>query len=113
MIPKQRVIKDEAAYLPGLLGIVSTLFDRGVQFATIDDTDLDRIPTGPHVLIYLDPEYAVPEALAKLQARAEAGDDVFITGDFSRPLDAGGARQTELFSRLGRSPLAGRLRTRK
>ena len=100
VIPKQRVIKDEAAYLPGLLGIVSTLFDRGVQFATIDDTDLDRIPTGPHVLIYLDPEYAVPEALAKLQARAEAGDDVFITGDFSKPLDAGGARQTELFSRL-------------
>jgi hypothetical protein len=100
VLPKQRVIRDEAAYLPGLLDMMSTLFDRGVQFATIDDTDLDRIPAGPHVLIYLDPEYAVPEVIEKLQARAEAGDEVFITGDFSQPLEAGGTRQTELFARL-------------
>ena len=100
VLPKARIEKDEAAYTPGLLGVLNMLFDRGVQCATIDDTDLDRVPAGPHVLIYLDPQYAAPEALAKLGARAEAGDDVFLTGDFSQALDAGGARQTELFPRL-------------
>lgn len=100
VLPKARIEKDEDAYMPVLLGVLNMLFDRGVQCATIDDTDLDRIPAGPHVLIYLDPQYAAPEALAKLAARAEAGDDVFVTGDFSQALDAGSARQPDLFPRL-------------
>jgi len=100
VLPKARIEKDEAAYLPGLLDVLNLLFDRGVQNATIDDTDLDHIPAGPHVLIYLDPQYATPEVLGKLAARVEAGDDIFLTGDFSQPLDSGEVRQTGFFPRL-------------
>jgi hypothetical protein len=100
VLPKAEIERNETSYVPYLHGVLNALFDRAVQFATIDDTDLDRIPVGPHVLIYPDPEYAVPEVLAKLSARVEAGDDLFLAGDFTRPLEAGGERQTELFRRL-------------
>ena len=100
VLPKERIERDEDVYAPGLLSVLNELFDHGVQYAVIDDTDLDRIPAGPHVLIYLDPEYAAKEALTKLAARAEAGDDLFITGDFSQALVAGEARHTDLFPRL-------------
>ncbi len=100
VLPKERIERDEDAYAPGLLSVLNELFDRGVQYAVIDDTDLDRIPAGPHVLIYPDPEYAATDALTKLETRAQAGDDLFITGDFSQALAAGEARHTDLFQRL-------------
>jgi len=100
VLPKAEIERNESTYAPYLNGILSALFDYSVQFATIDDTDLERIPVGSHVLIYPDPEFALPEVLAKLSARVEAGDDLFLSGDFTRPLEAGDERRTEFFRRL-------------
>lgn len=100
VLPKAEIERNEDTYLPYLDGILNRLDDAAVQFAVIDDTDLDRIPAGPHVLIYPDPEYPVSSVLEKLMARVEAGDDLFLTGDFTQPLDARGERQTELFHRI-------------
>ena len=97
LVSKAHIEKDEKGFTPYLHGTMSALFDHAVQFAVIDDVDLDRIPAGPHVLIYPDPEYASPEVSAKLRARVEEGDDLFLTGDFTQPLGGSAARDTELF----------------
>ena len=81
-------------------GIMNALFEHEVQFAVIDDVDLDKLPNEPRVLIYPDPVYASNEVLTKLRSRVMAGDDLFLTGDFSQPLEAGGERQTKFFSEL-------------
>ncbi len=100
VFPKAHIERDEEVFAPYLCGALDVLFEQGVQFASIDDVDLDRIPSGPHVLIYLDPYYASPEVLTRLQARVEAGDDLFLSGDFSQPLEAGASRETDAFSKL-------------
>ena len=38
--------------------------------------------------------------MSKLRSRVEAGDALFLTGDFTQPIGAGESRQTELFSRM-------------
>jgi hypothetical protein len=100
VVSKAHIEKDEKGFTPYLHGIISALFDHAVQFAVVDDVDLDGIPAGPHVLIYPNPEYAVPEVTAKLRARVENGDDLFLTGDFTQPLEGGAARDTELFRHI-------------
>jgi hypothetical protein len=100
VFPKERLVKDGEPFLPYLHGVLNALFERAVQFAVIDDVDLDRIPSGPHVLIYPDPRCASPDVLKKLQSRAEAGDALFVSGDFTQPVEAGGNRQTETFRQL-------------
>jgi len=100
VFPQARLERDEETYAAYLHGVMNVLLEAGVQFAAIDDGDLDRIPAGPHVLIYPDPHYASPEVLAKLRTRVEAGDDLFLSGDFSQPLETGGPRATDLFSDL-------------
>ncbi len=97
---KAHLMKDEESFVPYLYGTLNALFEYAVQYAVIDDVDLDRIPSGPHVLIYPDPRYASPEILSKLRSRVEAGDDLFLTGDFTQPLEAGGSRQIELFNQF-------------
>jgi len=97
---KAHLVTNEDSFLPYLRGTLNALFEQAVQFAVIDDVDLDRIPPGPHVLIYPNPRYASPEILTKLRSRVEAGDALFLTGDFTQPLDPGGSRQTELFDRM-------------
>jgi len=100
VVSKAHIEKDERTFTPYLHGTMDALFDHQVQFAVIDDVDLDRIPAGPHVLIYPNPEYASPEVIAKLRARVEGGDDLFLTGDFTQPLEAGAARDTGLFLQI-------------
>jgi hypothetical protein len=94
------MVKDGEAFTPYLHGVLNALFERAVQFAVIDDADLDRLPSGPHVLIYPDPKCASPEVLKKLQSRVEAGDALFMSGDFTQPLEAGGDRQAGWFKQL-------------
>jgi hypothetical protein len=109
VIPKAHVMKDQEAVVPYgwgfetptyVNGIMNALFEHEVQFAVIDDVDLDKLPNEPRVLIYPDPVYASNEVLTKLRSRVMAGDDLFLTGDFSQPLEAGGERQTKFFSEL-------------
>jgi hypothetical protein len=107
-IPKVLVIfakahleKDEKSFAPYLHGVLDALFERAVQFAVVDDADLDRVPAGPHVLIYPDPRYASPEIATKLRGRVEAGDTLFLAGDFTQPVEASGARDTETLDVLG------------
>src|SRR5262249_28455872 len=94
-VSKAHIEKNEQEFTPLLHGVMTALFDHAVQFAVIDDVDLSRIDSGPHVLIYPNPEHASPEVIAKLRARVEKGDDLFVTGDFTPPLEGGATRHTE------------------
>jgi len=99
VVSKAHIEHDESKFTPYLHGTMNALFDHAVQFTVIDDVDLDRIASGPHVLIYPDPEYTSPDVIAKLRARVEEGDDLFLTGGFVQP-QARPARNTELFAQL-------------
>ncbi len=100
VLSKAHLMKDEESFVPYLNGTMDALFERAIQFAVIDDVDLDRLPTEPHVLIYPDPEYASKEVFTRLRSRVMAGDDLFLTGDFTQPFEDGGDRQTKFFHDL-------------
>jgi hypothetical protein len=97
---KAHLMKDEESFVPYLDGTMNALFERAIQFAAIDDVYLERLPNEPHVLIYPNPEYALPEVLSKLRSRIEAGDALFLTGDFTQSLEEGRNRRTEFFTQL-------------
>jgi hypothetical protein len=100
VLSKAHLMKDEDSFVPYLNGIMDALFERAIQFAVIDDVDLDRLPNEPHVLIYPDPEYASKDVLTRLQSRVMAGDDLFLTGDFTQSSEGGDDRQTGFFHDL-------------
>lgn len=97
---KERLLRNEEAFTPYLHGVLNELFERAVQFAVIDDVDVDRLPAGPLVLVYPDPRCVSPEVMRKLQSRVEGGDALFVSGDFTQPVEAGGHRQVEWFKQL-------------
>jgi hypothetical protein len=100
LFPKERLLKDGEPFTPYLHSVLNALFERGVQFGVIDDVDVNRIPTGSRVLIYPDPRYAPPEILRELQSRVQAGDTLFLSGDFTQPSEAGASHQIDLFKEL-------------
>ena len=100
VISKVHVLKDDGSFVPYLQGTMNALFERATQFAVIDDVDLDRLPNGPHVLIYPNPEYVSPDVVSKLRSRVEAGDNLYMSGDFTQSVEEGGNRRTELFTQL-------------
>lgn len=97
---KERLLRNEEAFTPYLHGVLNELFERAVQFVVIDDVDVDRLPAGPLVLVYPDPRCVSPEVMRKLQSRVEAGDALFVSGDFTQPVEAEGHRQVEWFKQL-------------
>lgn len=100
VFPKLRLLRDEETFTPYLHGILNTLFEQAVQFAVIDDVDLEQIPPGHHVLIYPDPRYCAPDVMREIQGRVEHGDELFLSGDFTQPEESGGIRQTNWFTVL-------------
>jgi len=97
---KEHLMRYGRVFTQYLESVMRQLVDESVQFAVIDDSDLDRL-TGPgHFLIYPDPRFATREVLEKLQARVAAGDDLFLSGDFTQPLGENGSRETAWFDRL-------------
>lgn len=100
VVSTERLIRHESSYVTYLCEILNGLSNRDVQFALVNDTDVDRIPVGPHVLIYPYPRYIPLEVLDKLKARVRAGDELFVAGDFTQTLQKGGSRQTALFDEL-------------
>jgi hypothetical protein len=85
VFPRARLMKDGEAFVPYLHGVMNALFERAVQFAVVDDSDLERVPAGDRVLIYPDPLYSSLDIQQKLQSRVEAGDSLFLFGDLSQP----------------------------
>jgi hypothetical protein len=100
LFAKEHLMRDWAAFTPYLQSVLRQLLDENVQFAVVDDSDLDRL-TGPgHILVYPDPRYASREVLEKLQARVKAGDSLFLSGDFTQSLEENAPRETAWFERL-------------
>jgi hypothetical protein len=100
LFAKERLMRDGEVFSQYLRAVMRQLADESVQFAVIDDSDLDRL-TGPgRVLIYPDPRYATRQVLEKLQARVDAGDSLFLSGDFTQPVEENGTRETAWFERL-------------
>lgn len=97
---KEHLMRDGRAFTDYLTSVMRRLVDDSVQFAVIDDTDLQRLGGSRHVLVYPDPRYASPDVLEELRRRVEAGDSLFLSGDFTQPLEAGGPRATDWFRRL-------------
>jgi len=97
---KEHLMRDGRAFTDYLVSAMRRLVDDSVQFTVIDDTDLQRLDSSRHLLIYLDPRYASPDVLEELRRRVEAGDSLFLSGDFTQPLEAGGPRATDWFTRL-------------
>jgi hypothetical protein len=97
---KEHLMRDGRVFTQYLKSVMRQLVDESVQFAVIDDFDLDHLAGPGHFLIYPDPRFATREVLEKLQARVEAGDDLFLSGDFTQPLEENGARETTWFERL-------------
>jgi hypothetical protein len=100
LFAKEHLMRDWRVFTPYLQSVLRQLLDENVQLAVVDDFDLDRL-TGPgHILIYPDPRYASREVLEKLQARVKAGDSLFLSGDFTQPLEENAPRETAWFERL-------------
>jgi hypothetical protein len=98
--PRERLLRDEGAYGPYLRSVIDLLVERNVQFALLDDSELNRLPQGAHTLIYPDPQYADAPVLGALMERVRAGDKLFLSGDFTRSLNLGESRETGLFRQI-------------
>jgi len=97
---KEHLMRDGEAYTEYLITVMRQLIAQSVQFAVIDDSDLDRITGAGHFLIYPDPCYGDREVLEKLQARVQAGDELFLSGDFTQAIQKNGTREITWFERL-------------
>ncbi|MDH7600539.1 MAG: hypothetical protein QHI38_00145 [Armatimonadota bacterium] len=62
---------------------VNALLDARIDFGTIDDRNLDKLPSSARVLVYPIP-YAIPDSMyARLKSFVESGGTLMITGDVS------------------------------
>ena len=90
-------MKEAKSFAPYLNGILNALFERAIQFAVIDDVDLDRLPNEPHVLIYPDRSMRLEggpnQASIARHGRGRPLPDRRLHTTFR----SGGDRQTEFF----------------
>jgi hypothetical protein len=97
---REHLMRDGRVFTQYLRSVMRELVDESVQFAVIDDSDLDRLAAAGQVLIYPDPRYATREVLEKLRSRVEAVDSLFLSGDFTQTLGENGTRELAWFERL-------------
>jgi hypothetical protein len=103
VVPKEhiwRVTAPSDPYNAHVLGVMDTLVENSIQFAVVDDVDLDHIPKSPHVLLYPDAQCNSPEILGKLEQRVRDGDRLWVSGDLTSPPRANARSQTDWFARI-------------